>query len=258
MKRFCLIILSCLLLSGCMFDPVFDMSNWQNYQSSLASIKAKLSNDDIRRLDIALKYLAIETTLKAEADTLMASNLQTIGSRLNPLMMFNLLRPRINGKSAASIIADLTLKLDTEIAQGDARLKNVGGLANSVEVTAPYYAWKRVGRIEQPTIEFAVFNGSKAPISRIYFRIALTTPNRSIPWAKQDYIEAFTGGLEPREKRQLTLSPSGNWSDPQLRYLSNAELKVDVVNFEDANGQKMIGIDPNSLELERKVRAALQ
>ena len=259
MKRLSFSFLCCLLLAGCVFDPRFDTTNWQTYQDSLAAVKAKLSNDDLRRLDIALKYMAIENSLKAEIDTQMASNVVALGSRLNPAMVYVQLRPRINGKTAAGIIQDLTIKLDSEIAKGDARMKATGEIAGSVEVSSAGYYWKRTGRnYEQPAIEFAVFNGSAAPISRIYFRFALTTPNRSIPWAQQDFIQAFKGGLEPREKRQLSLLPPGEWNDPQLKNLPNAELKVDVINFEDANGQKMIGIDRDSLELRRKVRAALQ
>src|SRR6201995_240112 len=64
MKRFGLTVLSCVLLSGCIFDPTFDTSNWEAYQKSLAAIKAKLSNDDVRRLDIALKYLVLETAAR--------------------------------------------------------------------------------------------------------------------------------------------------------------------------------------------------
>lgn len=161
----------------------------------------------MRRLDIALKYLAIESTLKAEADIQMVSNVGAAGNHLNPVMMFIQLRPRINGKSAAGIIKDLSLKLDIEIAQAEGRLQNSGNATNAVEISSADYNWKRSGRIEQPTIEFAVFNGGKAPISRIYLRFVLTTPNRSIPWAKQDYIQTFKGGLEPREKQKLSLAP---------------------------------------------------
>jgi len=39
----------------------------------------------------------------------------------------------------------------------------------------------------------------------------------------------------------LTFQPrSGDWSDQQLKYLPNAELKVVVTNFEDANGQRVL------------------
>lgn len=258
MKRLSLTILCFLLLSGCVFDPVFDTSNWQTYQDSLTAVKARLSNDDLRRLDIALKYLAIENTLKAEADLQMASDIAAVASRLTPVMMFTQLRPRINGKSAAAVIKDLSLKLDTEIARAEGRLENAGTAAEAVEISSAAYYWKRSGRLEQPAIEFAVFNGGKAPISRIYFRFVLTTPNRSVPWAKQDFIQTFKGGLEPREKRQLSLQPYGDWSDPQLKNLPNAELKVAVLNFEDANGQRVIGVDRGSLELKRRVLGALQ
>lgn len=255
MKRLSLTILCCVLLSGCIFDPTFDMSTWQSYQASLSVIKAKLGSDDQRRLDIALKYLAIETPLKAQADLQIADNVEAIANSLNPLMAFGQLRSKIHGKNAGNIIQDLAIKLDTEIAQAGAASQ--GDPAKSIEVTAPGYYWKRNGRLEQPAIEFAVFNGGKSPISRIYFRLALTTPNRSIPWARLDYVEAFKGGLEPREKRQLTFQPRGDWSDSQLQYLPDAVLKVDVLNYEDANGQKMISVDRRSLELMRKVRAAL-
>jgi len=255
MKRLSLTILCCVLLSGCIFDPTFDMSTWQSYQASLSVIKAKLGSDDQRRLDIALKYLAIEAPLKAQADLQMADNVEAIANGLNPLMAFGQLRSKIHGQNAETIIHDLAIKLDAEIAQ--AGVASQGDTAKSIEVTSPGYYWKRSGRLEQPAIEFAVFNGGKSPISRIYFRLALTTPNRSIPWAKLDYVEAFKGGLEPREKRQLSFMPRGDWTDSQLQYLPNAELKVDVLNYEDANGQKMISVDRRTLELMRKVRAAL-
>ena len=59
-------------------------------------------------------------------------------------------------------------------------------------------------------------------------------------------------------KLTLTLQQRNRqWSDPQLKDLVNAELKV-VINFEDANGVKMIAVDRDRLGLERKVRASLQ
>ena len=258
MKRLSLTILCCLLLSGCIFDPTFNMSSWEAYQASLATIKAKLGNDDLRRLDIALRYLALEGAMRAQADVQLAGNVMVAGNTPNPVSMFIQLRPKIDGKSATAVIQDLSLKLDTEISRADAVLQNGSDTEKLVEITAaPGYYWKRSGRLEQPAIEFAVFNGGKSAISRIYFRLELTTPNRSIPCAKQDYVEVFKGGLEPREKRQLSLQPRGDWTDPQLKYLSDAVLKVDVLNYEDANGQRMISIDKESLELKRKVRAAL-
>jgi hypothetical protein len=244
MKRSSLAILCCFLLAACIFDPVFDTSSWDAYQRSLAAIKAKLSNDDLRRLDTALKYLFIETTPRIEMAT--------------PNVILARLGPRINGKSAAAVIQNLSIKLDAEISQAAARLQSSDDVLGAVEIISPSYYWRRSGSLEQPVIEFSVRNAGKFPISRVYFKSILTTPNRSIPWVRQEFVQNFKGGLEPREKQQVILQPYGDWNDRQLKDLPNAELKVVVTNIEDANGQRMIAVDSNNLEVKRRVLASLQ
>jgi len=181
------------------------------------------------------------------------------GALANPYVILGQLGPRINGRSAAAVIQDLALKLDAEIELIATGMQDVGGLLSSVEVISPSYYWRRSGYLAQPVIEFAVRNNGKSPISRIYFSSVLISPNRSIPWASQQFVQTFKGGLEPREKQQLTIQPrSGEWNDPQLKDLSNAQLKVAVTNFEDASGERMIAIDNKGLDVKRKVRAALR
>jgi hypothetical protein len=259
MKRLSLAIACCFLLAGCIFDPVFDTSSWDAYQRSSAAIRARLGNDDLRRLDMALKYLVIETTPRIELDGPLLSNVAERGNLVNPTAVLARLGPRINGRNAAALIKDLSIRLDSEILQTEARLQTVENVSGAIEISSPSYYWKKSGYLEQPVIEFAIRNNGKSAISRIYFRFALTSPGRSIPWAKQEFVQTFKGGLEPREKQQLTLQPrTAEWSDPQLKVLPNAELKVAVLNFEDATGEKVIAVDSGNLDLKRQVRAALQ
>jgi hypothetical protein len=260
MKRLSLTILCCFLLSGCIFDPTFDTSSWDAWQRSSDAVKAKLSNDDLRRIEVALKYLVLESTPRLEADAQMISNVAARGMpAVNPTIVLWRLGPRINGRSAAGIIKDLTIRLDADIAGTEARLKDTESVSNAVEIISPSYYWKKSGYLEQPMIEFAVRNEGKSAISRIYFRMVLTSPGRAIPWARQDFVQTFKGGLEPRERQQLSFQPrTAEWSDAQLKVLPNAELKVTVMNFADATGEKVIGVDSVSLDLKRKVRAALQ
>jgi len=258
MKRSSLAILCCFLLSACVFDPVFDASSWDAYQRSSAAVKAKLSNDDLRRLEVALKYLLVEATPQVELQRQMVTNVAAMANFINPYAILSRLGPRINGKSAAVIIQDLSIKLDTEISEAEARLHSENTLG-TVEVSSPSYYWKRSGFLEQPVVEFSVRNGGQIPVSRIYFSAVLTSPNRTIPWARQEFVQTFKGGLEPREKQQLTYQPrSGEWNDKQLKYLPDATLKVVVTNFEDANGARMIAVDSDLLDMKRKVRASLQ
>jgi hypothetical protein len=259
MKRLSLAIVCCFLLAGCIFDPVFDTSSWDAYQRSSAAIRARLGNDDLRRLDIALKYLVAESTPRIEAGGPMLSNVAVRSNLFNPDAVLARLAPRINGRSAAALIKDLSIRLDAEIEQTAAMLQTVENVSSAVEISAPSYYWKKSGYLEQPVIEFTIRNNGKSAISRAYFRLALTSPGRSIPWARQEFVQTFKGGLEPREKQQLTLQPrTAEWSDPQLKVLPNAELRVTVVNFEDATGEKVIAVDSGNLDLKRQVRAALQ
>ena len=100
MKRLSLTILCCFLLSGCIFDPVFDTSSWDAYQRSSAAIKAKLSNNDLRRLDIALKYLLIESMPRNEIDGRLLNNVALRANLANPYLILARLGPRINSRSA--------------------------------------------------------------------------------------------------------------------------------------------------------------
>jgi hypothetical protein len=256
MKRSGLAILCFFLLSACIFDPVFDTSSWDAYQTSSSAIRAKLSNDDLRRLEIALKYLLTEGAPQIDAQP---ANIVAARILANSNLILARLGARINGRSAAAVIQNLCIKLDAEISDTEARLQNAGNVLAAVEVESASYYWRTSGFLEQPVIEFSVFNNGKVPISRVYFSGVLTSPNRSIPWVKQGFVRYFKGGLEPHEKQRLTLEPrASDWNDMQLKDLSNAQLKVVVTNFEDGNGERAIAVDIESLDAKRKVRASLQ
>jgi hypothetical protein len=257
MKRLSLAILCCALLCGCMLDPAFDTSSSDAYQRSSSAIRAKLGNDDLRRLDVALKYLLFEGA--PQTDGPLLNNVVARTAFANPNAVLGRLGPRINGRSAAAVIQNLTIQLDAEIAETEARLQNADKVLAAVEVQSASYYWRRSGSFEQPVIEFSVYNAGQVPISRVYFSGALTSPHRAIPWVKQGFVRTFKGGLEPREKQRLTLEPrASDWNDKQLKDLSNAELQVRVTNFEDANGERAVAFDTESLDAKRKVRAALQ
>ena len=100
MKRLSLAILCCFLLSGCIFDPVFDTSSWDAYQRSSAAIRTKLGNDDLRRLDIALKYLVVES-MPGNAFEGPYGDANMRGALANPYVILGQLGPRIDGRSAA-------------------------------------------------------------------------------------------------------------------------------------------------------------
>src|ERR1700754_2361555 len=99
MKRLSLTILFCFTLSGCIFDPVFDTSNWDAFQRSANAIRAKLPNDDLRRLDIALKYLLDESTPRIAVAGPQFSSYGAGTNVVNPYIVLARLAPQIKGKT---------------------------------------------------------------------------------------------------------------------------------------------------------------
>jgi len=247
-------ILSSFLLSGCAFDPVFDVSSWEAYERSSANVKSKLTNDDLRRLNIALDYLSADGFPKTVADAQQPSSAL---ARVSLDTILLRLRSRIEGRNAATVIADLTTRPNAEISSAETRLHSAANIVDAVEIESPSYSWTSSGYYNHAVIDFAVRNAGNVPISRAFLDFALVTPNRSIPWARYQYVQSFKGGLEPRERRNISIPAAGQWSDPQLKDLVKAELKVTVVNFTDANGIQMIPVDRERLNEERKVLALL-
>jgi hypothetical protein len=214
-----------------------------------------LTNDDLRRLDVALDYIAIEDLPRS---TINGVGVVLTSNFADPDANRILLRPKIEGRDAATVIADLSIRLKAEISSAETRLESIENIARSVEIISPSYYWKSSGYFSRPVVEFVVRNGGNVPISRIYFDCFLISPDRAIPWARQQYVKDFKGGLEPREKRNLILPSGGQWSDPLLKDQVNAELKVVVLNFADANGVMRIPVDRDRLDQERKLLALLQ
>ena len=178
MKRLSLTILFCFTLSGCIFDPVFDTSNWDAFQRSANAIRAKLPNDDLRRLDIALKYLLDESTPRIAVAGPQFSSYGAGTNVVNPYIVLARLAPQIKGKTASEVIKDLTTRLGAEIAATEAR--NFGNVLGTVQVFSPTYYWKQSGYAKQPIIEFSVRNDGNVAVSRAYLNVVLTSPGRSV------------------------------------------------------------------------------
>jgi hypothetical protein len=119
----------------------------------------------------------------------LLSRVGTSPNVADPYLILARLGPKINGRSAAEVVSNLSLKLDGEIAAMEAR--KPGDVLGTVEVFSPSYYWRQSGYLAQPVIEFSIRNDGRIPISRVYFGMVLTTPGRSIPWASQIFVQEF-------------------------------------------------------------------
>lgn len=288
------VVLCCLALAACDHEPTFDASSLPAYQKSLSEIAAQLSAQDQRKLDIALLTLAVGNA--ADTNALQLANpgslavLASLNGVANPLTYFDRLRPRINGRSAAGVIRLVASELDAQISMAESQLAGAEKLLAPVVIDHPRYYWTgdRVqsqsttsgrariqitigGKVQNqitiggraqsgPTMEFSVYNGTKNAISRIYVSGVLTTHDRPIPWAKGIIVHSFERGLQPGEQVPVVIKPTGtnSWTDTRLAALYDADFTLKVINIENTNGERLVPLNLDALEVMRQKRDALR
>jgi hypothetical protein len=258
------VVLCCLTLTACDHEPTFDASSLPAYQKSLNEIRARLSAPDQRKLETALLTLAVGDA--ADTDELQLANpgslavLASLSGVANPLTYLDRLRRRINGRSGAGVIRLVTSELDAQISQAESQLAGVEKLLAPVVIDHPRYYWTGGKAQSHPAIEFSVNNGSKNAISRIYVSGVLTSHDRLTPWARGIIIHSFERGLLPGEQVQVTIAATGTnaWTDNRLASIYDADFRLKVINIENTNGQKLVPLNLDALEVMRKKRDALR
>jgi len=264
-RMFSCLVLCCLALTACEREQAFDASSLSAYQKSLRDITPKLSAQDQRKLEIALVTLtfgnAADTNGPQFANPESLAVVASLTGIPNPQTYFDKLRSRINGRSAAGVIRLASSELEAQISQAESQLAGVEKSLAPVVIDHPRYYWTGGGRVRgRPTIEFSVYNGSKNAISRIYVRGVLTTHDRPTPWAKSIIIHSFERELQPGEQVPVTISVSGinSWTDIRLARLYDADFTLKVINIENTNGQKLVPLNLDALEVMRQKRDALR
>lgn len=136
-------------------------------------------------------------------------------------------------------------------------------LAKFETLEARYYKKKYevMGEIIQPIIEMKVKNGTQHAISRAYFIGTLKSPNRSIPWLREDFNYAIDGGIEPGETVTWHLSPNmySKWGTVQVP--EDATISIETIKLDGPNNEELFSSqeftdrdDKRLLELKKKYK----
>jgi hypothetical protein len=97
--------------------------------------------------------------------------------------------------------------------------------------------------VDRPTFSFTVSNQSNVAIKKIFFTATLQSPNRSVPWAEDNYPYSISGGIEPGETQKLDVRVSGFSVFGQLskEVEQSSVLKIVLHHIEDAAGTRIPG-----------------
>ena len=260
MRRMIALVAACLLLAAC--EARINTSSPEAYSKSMAAVTKDLSPEK--------KQLFTESVMAVAFDTADPASMQAFGSDAGGPLLLAAVQSKLKGKTADQVIKlgyeTRIRKLNEEIAKGisqvtqaKAEREKFKAVFDGVVVSNPRFYVQR-SFIDEPTIDLTITNNTKMAIRRGFFHGVLTSPGRTIPWVDDDFNYEFTGGLEPGETKRLQLAPNmfGPWGDREFNRRTDLELKVTVVNLEDAEGQALLKGDPGEAAAQERELVKLQ
>lgn len=246
-KKILLFGLSILLLASC--AKKIDGTSEETMKTSIETIKKSLSDEEKKEFEEALQLIMFHgldfgkllqddgaeetvTDFKSKIDGKTASDIISEGKKIMEEI------ERKKKEQAKSEIEELYEKKAK--AESD-RIK----LAK-FEVKRSRFYKRKSGTYyvtEEPIIELTVLNGTELAISRAYFTGTLSSPNRTVPWLKDDFNYQISGGLEPGEEATWYLAPNmfSDWGP--VKAPKDAVLTVEVKKLDDANGEELYSVN---------------
>lgn len=130
-------------------------------------------------------------------------------------------------------------------------------IVQSVKISSPRFSYQKVGFVEQPIISFTILNEGTIALKRIFMHGKVQTPGRAIPWVEDDFNYEFPGGLEPKEKQTLNLSPNmfSDWGKVPKEAVKGAILDLSLTAFEDASAKKYGNDEASDQDLKGREKA---
>lgn len=130
-------------------------------------------------------------------------------------------------------------------------------ILQNVKISNPRFSYQKTGFIEQPIISFNISNEGTIPIKRIFMQGKVQTPGRAIPWVEAGFNYEFPGGLEPKEKQALNLSPNmfSEWGKVPKEAVKGAILDLTLIAFEDASARRFGNDEASDQDIKGREKA---
>jgi hypothetical protein len=232
------------LLVGCS-EPKVDTTSDETTKASIEKVKKSLPEEKRGEFDKALQLLAFS---QLDLKSLMSEGTKGADSVTGKM------KAAIHGKTGTEIIAEAQKieaeRKERERVQALAEIKELEekrvkateakkSLAKFEIIRSRFYKQKREFMGNQPIIELSVRNGTGHAVSRAYFSGTLASPNRSVPWLKDQFNYSISGGLEAGEKATWKLAPNmfSDWG--KVDAPSDAILTVEVEKLDGADGKAL-------------------
>lgn len=237
--RYSIVLVILLFFVGC-GNPKIDATTDETLKDSIAKVRMKLSDEDKERFDKAVQILAFK---KIDFKEIMAGNTNNFIARA---------KESLHGKTGQQVLEevdllnkqreqktreqDLAKIKELEQQQIDAK-EEMEGLKGFEVLSSYYYKEAEKYGSDQPKLNVWVKNNTEYAVSRVYAIGTIYSSDRSVPWLVEDFNFSISGGLEPGEDGQYTLSPNkfSKWGTVDAP--KEAKFKVEIAKIDGSDGK---------------------
>ncbi|WP_304627447.1 DUF6694 family lipoprotein [Pseudomonas congelans] len=256
MRRTAVLLISALALSGC-GQPKLDGSSDEALQKSIIKVSDSLSGEKKEQFKYNVQFVALS---QLNMTRVLKGEINGTTAKMNMLSV-------LDGKTADDVAAEAQRILDEQKAsereQAIAEIKELtekqkksdaakAQLSKFTVVKSVFYLTKeKYSEFAKPIIELTVKNDTGKAISNAYFRGAVASPGRSVPWYVGDFNYAISGGLESGETATWVMAPPvySDWA--KIRATGDAFFNVEVLRVDGSDNTPLY--DATGLtESERK------
>lgn len=284
-KSIIVLVFVVLFFNGFIFgDPKIDTTTDEKMKESIQKVEKSLKEDQKKEFQESVKFLMFSNL---DMKSLFANALA--GKKVDQEQLANDMKKSLHGLTGEEVIALAKEKMEIQKAkakkaaeekakyQKEMDLKELEDLKNKKSlykenkeslnkfkvVSSKFYKYKKnkYSSYLTPVIDIKIKNTSEHPISRVYCKGTIKSPERSVPWLVEDFNFKISGGLEPNETRdwQLTPNPFSEWG--KVNSPEEAIFEVEILEVDGADNKTLYTImnftekDQEKLqELERKYK----
>ncbi|WP_062810871.1 DUF6694 family lipoprotein [Alcanivorax sp. NBRC 102028] len=237
-----MLVLAAMAITGCS-DPTIDASSEAKMKESVAKVRESLPEAKRSDFDQAVQLIAFS---QIDMKSLFANGGADAGD------MEGKMRDALNGKTAEQVLAQAEqIQADRKAREKEQALAEIRELVAKREkaeqakqqldkfqvVRSRFTMRERQYLGEQPIIELTVKNGTDRAISRAYFSGTIASPDRSVPWHKDQFNYSIPGGLEPGEEASWTLAPNSYSGWGKVDAPADAVFTVMVEKLDGPDGE---------------------
>ena len=254
MKRAHFLVIAVLLLAGCSrgLDHRVDGSSEAGYRASLAKIRKASSDSDMKRLEDAIRVLAVTDVSIGFEGGILGALRKLEGKPVESLAEF--VMTQVDGRTGREILAEADKRkrdqAEKQLAAVEAemaRLKKAKAEKEAakdflakIQIAEPRIAVTGTGAGRTGILDFKVVNGSEEALASLFLRAAVTGSEGRVLLADEfNYRASPPIGVGQTREVRLPSSAPNKWNSPELAQHVELGLQLQVENAVTTGGSRL-------------------